>query len=86
MELADELVNHIGESGAKVANDAAPVTLPSVEAHVVSLSDILEKAREEAVGANTGLKALRAATEFTIVEHNVALAKVQEERQDGLEA
>lgn len=82
VELADELVRQVGESGIQVANDAALVTLLSVQTEVVSLLAYLKKACEEASSAKVELDVLRSTAELATKEHNVTLAKVQEEQRE----
>lgn len=46
-ELAEKLVNWIGECNTQVVDDAAPVSLPLLKTEVVLLSANLRKTREE---------------------------------------
>lgn len=84
--LAGDFVKQVGEFGTQVADDAAPVEVPSERADVVTLSTSLYKARVEAASAKKELDALCAAAESATKEHNAALAKVREEQQDEIEA
>lgn len=82
VELADKLVMQVGESVAQAESDAAPETLLPVENEVLSLSANLKRSREEAVSAKAEIGALCAAAELATKQHNFALARVREERQD----
>lgn len=84
VELANKLVNQVGEFGAQVANDTAPVALASVETKVVPLSDKLKKAREEAVSTKSEIDAPGAAGELDTNEQNVALENAREEGLDDV--
>lgn len=86
LELADEFFKQGSEFKAQEANDIIHVMQAAVESEVVSLSANLEKARKEAVSAKAELDALCAKAELAAEEHNVALAKVREERQGEVEA
>lgn len=80
VELADEVVKQVGETGAQDVNDAALVTQSAVETEVMSLSADLKKACLEAVSAKEELDALRAITELVFTELDVTSANVREER------
>lgn len=86
MVLADQFVKQSAESESQAANDTTPVMLSELESEVVSLLASLEKAREETASANAELDALQAKAELDVREHNVAMAKVREERQDEVKA
>lgn len=86
VELADKLVKRVGKSSAQVANNAAPVTLPTVKTKVVSFSPYLKKTRWEAVSVKVKSDALRAVAELVTEAHNVPLSKLRDERQDKAEA
>lgn len=62
IELADELVTQVCESGVQAAIDANSMTQPAVKTEIVSLSASLKKACDEAVSAKTELDALSPAT------------------------
>lgn len=55
-----------------MTNNAAAMTLPTMEADVVSLSANLNKVREEAVEAKAEFHTLCMASKFAAKDHNVA--------------
>lgn len=86
VDLTEGLFNQVSESSVQLANNAATVTLRSIEIEVVLLSANMKKAHKEIVSSKKELYALSVAAESAAKKHIVGLEKARGERQGGVKA